>query len=944
MAVGMAAGVSSAFADDDVWAGRTSHPAVVNPAVPVADGSVLSLRGEWEFASCPNIRCAHMLGFQEATNFLGNAGVWAKSRTIGVPGCWDAQGVGEEGFGVGHDGRSNVTVRLRARHLGIGFYRRTVTVPDGWRGKRIWLKVGRINTAGWIWIDGEPVAQMTDAYRARKWDVTDLVTPGRPFEVMVEANNTYPYRNGQMLSYHRWGGIVRDIELEATPSCFIDDVWVRGNFDGRCAEAKVEVEGEQRNGSHSLKVTVEGETKEVGLRSTPTPSTYTLEIPLGNFRAWSPEHPNLYTAKVELVSADGRVMQTRFERFGVRKLEVKGEQFYLNDRPFYVRGFGDDSTYPITGFSPASKDFHLAHLKVARAAGFNYVRTHTHCELPEYFEAADEAGILVQPELHYGGDQYMEERIDYDPLGDAKAVTEACRRYVSYATLSGGNEGLHGPAAGRALYDWVKRNDPGRLVLEQDGGTFYNCHSPETSDYASGPMYMWERGTFNPRAFVCHEYANLAVKADARMEGDYTGAWLPRLTREMRRKNLAPSGLGEAWSDRLQDAQHDLQRFWARRSVECARKDPFCDGFIYWTIADYMHWDGTANTTTAQGLFDPFWRAKPHGTTPEAFAAVNGPTVILLDTENRTRTFGHIPPAAAPGKRFRAMRSDYPSHLCCDATSRLVLDETNRVYAAGERIPAEFIVSHYGEADLTDAQLVWTLAAEGRTLATAEHPLGTLFSGPAHTVAKDFITVPPVAKPVKATLTATLSVKSNNQTIQQSNNWIFWLFPRSVPGADPANVAIVEYGTDAVAAARREGKNLLIVGNRKGKRDIFLGWWALHWRCVPRSPNETQNGVAVVPHDVLGDFPYEPFLSPLLFGIIGQGTPLPVQGFEEKDFVMVGEGNYDFKLYLAAKTRPDGGREAFVSGLDLEAPSVESAALRRNVLAWLARGKGALRP
>ena len=111
MAVGMAVCVSSAFADDDVWAGRTSHPAVVNPAVPVADGSVLSLRGEWEFASCPNIRCAHMLGFQEATNFLGNAGVWAKSRTIGVPGCWDAQGVGEEGFGVGHDGRSNVTVR-----------------------------------------------------------------------------------------------------------------------------------------------------------------------------------------------------------------------------------------------------------------------------------------------------------------------------------------------------------------------------------------------------------------------------------------------------------------------------------------------------------------------------------------------------------------------------------------------------------------------------------------------------------------------------------------------------------------------------------------------------------------------------------------------------------------------------------------------------------------
>ena len=111
-----------------------------------------------------------------------------------------------------------------------------------------------------------------------------------------------------------------------------------------------------------------------------------------------------------------------------------------------------------------------------------------------------------------------------------------------------------------------------------------------------------------------------------------------------------------------------------------------------------------------------------------------------------------------------------------------------------------------------------------------------------------------------------------------------------------------------------------------------------------RSANLTQNGVASVRHPIWGDFPFEPFLSPLLFRIIGQGTPLKVEGFEGRDFVMVGEGNVDFKLYLAAKTRPDGSREAFVSGLDLDAPLVEAATLKRSIFAWLAEGGVNRRP
>ena len=66
---------------------------------------------------------------------------------------------------------------------------------------------------------------------------------------------------------------------------------------------------------------------------------------------------------------------------------------------------------------------------------------------------------------------------------------------------------------------------------------------------------------------------------------------------------------------------------------------------------------------------------------------------------------------------------------------------------------------------------------------------------------------------------------------------------------------------------------------------------------------------------------------------------LPVAGFGEDDFIAVGEGATDARLYLAAKTRPDGGREVFVSGLDIMSDLPESVSLFNGIAAWAEEGK-----
>jgi len=888
----------------DQWAGIPRHPAVVNAVTYEAnDPNRISLRGEWEYAKRKHGSGWRQWGFPKTND-------WPIVGTLRIPGCWEAQGVGEPAMGQAFLCQDQAPKEIRHFFRGEIWYRRTVDIPADWTGKRIWIKTGGIRSCGWIWVNDHPVAWVAGFCSAWKYDITSFVKPGEKAKVVVIASNAFSPRNVQLNCANRWGGPWRDIELEATPSAaWIDEAWVRGDFDRRLAEAHVEIAGGEveKWTSGKVRVTVDGETKEIELHS-PTPtSNYNLEVPLRNFRPWSPEQPNLYTAKVELVSADGAVLQTRLERFGVRKLEVRGKEFYLNGKPFFVRGFGDDSAYPIHGLTPPDRAFHYAHLKKAHDAGFNFVRLHTHAELPEYFEAADEAGILVQPEMSYYMDN-PEDDFGYDPLSDVEEMWKTYRRYPSFGSYSGGNEGELGPAAGKLVYDWIRAHDPDRLSIEQDGGMYLQEKFGEgRSTHCTGPLKPWERGSFNPRAFIAHEYLNLCVKFDWRREADYTGALLPPVTAAKRANWLKRFGLSLAWGERLQDAQHALQKFWQKQGLEHARMDPFADGYCFWTIADVVVWNAKCETYSAQGLFDPFWNTKRCGASVADFRVFNGPSALLLDTEGK-------------GERVYREHSTYADFnnpwIVPD-----VIEGTNRVFVSGEQIPTDFILSHYDhDLELKDAELAWAFVdPAGKTLASERHPIGDQALGPARLVRRGTIVAPTVARPVRLTLKASVG--------PIANAWEFWVFPKRPAGKRvlPADVVLTDYGSPEMVSALAAGKKVIALANQTGEANILLGWWRIG----------AQAGTAFLDHPLLSGLPYESSLCPLHFRLIKQGLKLPVEGVSEKDLVVVGEGGDACYLYLSETKKPNGAVLVLVAGLDVSSGTPEGEALLDGIIARL---------
>ena len=665
------------------WGGRRPCKALVNPTTPRAAGDVLSLRGEWEFVALPHsprYRSASWgLNFRAETN-------WPGSRTIRVPGCWEAQGVGATNalaWGKVWDSYWDAGYRhLRHIHSGEGWYRRTVTVPADWAGRRVWIALGGVNAQGWVWVNGREVAWLHDWCGTYRFDVTDLVEPGKPAEIVIEADNKVPSRKGLFNYSHRWGGLYRDVELQATADCWIEDAWVKcAPGDRPAPEPHVELGGD----TNGVEVAV----------------SYSANT----FDWWTPDDPRLYFCTIEL-KRGGETLERRVERFGLKRLEVRGEKFCLNGEPIFLRGFGDDAVYPITGMSPPDKEYHRRHLEKAKRAGFNFVRLHTHCELPEYFEAADEVGILVEAELPYYCDLPSCD-FDFDPIREARELHGHYRRYVSFAVTSGCNEGTFGSVLSRSFYRTVKALDPDRLVIETDSNGTDRFNLPGASDYASGPIQPWPKGGYAPgRPFVCHEYLNLCVKLSAALEPKFTGVWLPPERAARRDAWLATFGLDRAWGDRLQLAQHRLQAIWARRGVQSAHEDPHCSGYCYWTIVDVCAKtdEGDDVPYTSQGLFDPFWNDKPGGLSAEGFAPYN-------------RGERQAPGDGLEGSAVPRLAADGVEVVTDD------LARAEKLFAAGKRVLFVGGLQEHGTNLPLNVTLGWWSAGAQVGTALKEHPV-----------------------------------------------------------------------------------------------------------------------------------------------------------------------------------------------------------------------------
>jgi len=895
----------------NAWAqegGREATPAVVNPALRSKLRLTMSLNGEWDFAVDPKKQGDRERWYRPDVPLPNKI-------TIKVPGCWEAQGVGGKGFSVAVT-PERVKRPMRGSYVGTAWYRKKVTVPRAWRGREIWLKFGGVHAQGWFWANGTFLGHDKSYCRTWKYRVTDLIDAKGNLVIAAKVRNDVPSGKGLFGWVHRFGGLYRGVELDATPPVLVDNAYVEGDLDAKSASVHVTLRStaaESRQVEVAVTVaTLDGRPagKAGGTVTVPAGKTVdvVLKTVLDPFRPWSPEHPNLYRADVVL-KLDGKPVDGWVERFGVRKWEVRGRDFYLNNRKHLVRGFGDDYVYPLTLVSPADKSIHVQHLSLAKQCGFNYVRHHTHCELPEFFDAADEVGIMVQPELpYYGSRPSAGDASWFRPKEDLRELVIHYRRYVSLSTYCTGNEGHLGSPIDKEIYALAKKLDPSRLFLHQDGGANYS-HSGSlgtqqfwresnvtvaNSDFGTGSRYISPPSGAAAWPWFAHEYLCVEIDSDPRLAPKYTGAQLPPVPADIYDSELEAAGLDVGWRDTILDSGLYQQRLWQKFGIESSRLDPDCDGYHYWVIADIGLYGEL-------GLFDPFWGVKK--TTPEYFYQFNSPTTILA-------AYGQRPIGAA-----------------------------QRILAEGDELKVDWWISHFGEAPLEKNALVWRVEAGKRVLGRGRIEKIDAAIGDVKKVGTTAWTVEGIREPVHARLIAGI------KDTKVENSWDIWLFPRpaktsgkglaaserihetlarrypgiarvGTPEAAKAEVVILDRMDRPFFDALGKGKSVVMVGLRGPRPGLNQEW-----------PNARQKGTAVADHPAFGDFPHQGYLNYLFFRLVKNTVKCREKAYRGTEKLMVNRGKWP-QGYLAHVFQAKAGKgKLLASGLNLLNDNIEAAYL-----------------
>jgi hypothetical protein len=882
--------VSSVFicrAEDDPFSWLSPRPAVVNPAFRSDLRPWVSLDGEWEFALDPNDVGENLQWFASGKSF---------DVKIHVPGAWEAEGVGEPG--LSHPTTpERFRIPLRHEYVGSAWYRKTFRMPGGWNGKRIWIKIGGVNSQGWFWMNGKPIGHLNTYCGTYKFDVTDLIQTGEN-NFVARISNKVASRKGLLNWRDQFGGFYRSVELEATPPIFIDNLWAQSDFDNKRAIFVVRLSnvGQQlASGEFRVHVAVislsdgaaAGSADLAIARISSTDTELSIPVTLDPFRAWSPEQPNLYRAHAVL-ELNGQAIDGWDERFGVRKLERKGPHFYLNGHRFFLRGFGDDYVYPLTISSPTSREEHKKHLLIAKSYGFNYIRNHTHAENPEYYEAADEVGFLIQPELPYYGFQPSSYAI-YMPLDDLNELIHHYRRYTSLATYCMGNEGLHTEDVRETLYRMAKLLDPARLVRHQDG---IDTDYEGISDFRGGPIDVpiKESDLAGNMPVVLHEYLNLSGPPDPRLEPLFVGAEAPPYHLDEDKQRAAKVGIDWRLAEGCVEGGHELQSIFQKLGLENARAYSKLDGYDYWTIVDI-------NPLRPQGLLDLFWR--PKHSSADYFRQFNTQTVLLL-------------PELSPYG-----------------------DDRNLV--SGSKVSYSIACSNYSENAIPKTNLAWSVNGGGQTLAGGVLNDTQINQGTVERLGHIEFTTPTVRHPMELRLQAEI------RALHIRNEWKFYCFPSagnrvrllhawapapvfdrlraSYPTLKPlyksslmdrgafGQLLITDRLNDVTFQLLQAGGRVLLLSLTDFSPEhpgIRFGWWEAN----------NQRGTAIASSPAFGDFPNESGMPSFAIFRIFHDAVLLAGGLENHVDPLVVTMGKDGYLLSVFQSRVGPGR-LFASGLDL---------------------------
>lgn len=392
---------------------------------------------------------------------------------------------------------------LRPPHISeeynpVGSYVKEFSLKDNLKGKRVFLSFQGVETAFYVWMNGEFIGYSEDSFTPSEFEVTSYIKDGvNKLAVEVYKRSSASWLEDQ--DFWRFSGIFREVYLYGIPEIHVQDMFFKG-----------ELESDYQNGLLSLEYKVIGEQKDASLeiilcdtdgkvvfeKITEACTGAIEKCPVGSVRPWSAEEPNLYQLLIRVRRQSGETVEVISEKVGFRSFEMINGVMCINGKRVIFRGVNRHEFHHQNGRAIGPEEM-LWDVKFMKQNNLNAVRT---CHYPNqnlWYRLCDEYGIYLIDEANLETHGSWQKLGVCDPswnvpgslpewkecvVDRARSMLERDKNHPSVVIWSCGNESYAGDDI-QAMSEFFHERDNTRLVHYE--GVFWNRAYSHISDMES---------------------------------------------------------------------------------------------------------------------------------------------------------------------------------------------------------------------------------------------------------------------------------------------------------------------------------------------------------------------------------------------------------------------------------------------------------------------------
>lgn len=405
------------------------------------------------------------------------------------------------------DGQENLRPPFISKEYNpVGSYIKHFDLDEDLVGKEIFLSFQGVETAFYVWLNGEFIGYSEDSFTPSEFCITQYVQEtGNKLAVEVYKRSSASWLEDQ--DFWRFSGIFREVFLYAVPKIHVRDLAVTTDYNTKLGKGKLDMSlklmGDKISENSGkmqpyIRLVIENMNKEIVLEYNMTPlcEHMNTQLELPDVSPWSAESPYLYTMFIEVIDKDERLIELNTTKVGFRTFELKDGIMCLNGKRIIFNGVNRHE-FSVKNGRAITKEEMLWDIHFIKQNNINAVRTSHYPNQSLWYELCDKYGIYVIDETNLETHGSWQKLGQCEPswnipgslpewketvLDRASSMYERDKNHPSVLIWSCGNESYAGDNIA-AMAKYFHEKDKRRLVHYE--GVFWNRKYNNITDMES---------------------------------------------------------------------------------------------------------------------------------------------------------------------------------------------------------------------------------------------------------------------------------------------------------------------------------------------------------------------------------------------------------------------------------------------------------------------------